>query len=81
MRCILSSAPLDFVDLFFNFEGLQVIEFGLVRLEFGMEFILAGFFLGVSAFCNFQGADNSKVHTVSFLSKSTTLPPLSPVAR
>ena len=45
MRSILSPAPLDLVDLLFYFEGFQVVEFGLVGLEFGVEFILAGFFL------------------------------------
>lgn len=51
MRGILSSAPLDFVDFLFNFEGFEVVEFGFVGLEFGMEFVLARFFLGtMSAF-------------------------------
>ena len=39
------SAPLDLVDLLFDLERLQVIEFRLVRLEFGMELVFAGFFL------------------------------------
>lgn len=42
---ILSSTPLDLVDLLFDFERLEVIELGLVRLELGVEFVLAGFFL------------------------------------
>ena len=42
---ILSPTPLDLVDLLFDFEGLEVIELGFVRLEFGVEFVLAGFFL------------------------------------
>lgn len=45
MRGILSSAPLDLVDLLFYFKGLQVIELWLVGLKFCMELILAGFFL------------------------------------
>jgi hypothetical protein len=45
MRGILAFAPLDLVYLFLNFEGFEVIEFGLVRLEFGMEFVLACLFL------------------------------------
>jgi hypothetical protein len=45
MRGILSPAPLDLVDLLFYLEGLQVIEFWFVGLKFGMEFVLAGFFL------------------------------------
>lgn len=45
MRGILSSAPLDLVDLLFDFEGLEIVELRLVGLEFGVEFVLAGFFL------------------------------------
>lgn len=45
MGGILSSTPLDLVDLLFDFEGLEVIELGLVRLELGVEFVFAGFFL------------------------------------
>lgn len=45
MRGILSPAPLDLVDLFFDFEGFEVIEFGFVRLKLGMELVFAGLFL------------------------------------
>lgn len=45
MGGILSPAPLDFVDLFLDFKRLEVVELGLVGLEFGMELVLAGFFL------------------------------------
>lgn len=45
MGGILSSTPLDLVDLLFDFEGLEVIELGLVGLKLGVEFVLAGFFL------------------------------------
>lgn len=41
----MSSTPLDLVDLLFDFEGLEVIELGLVGLKLGVEFVLAGFFL------------------------------------
>lgn len=41
----MSSTPLDLVDLLFDFEGLEVIELGLVRLELGVEFVFASFFL------------------------------------
>jgi hypothetical protein len=52
MRGILSSAPLDLIDLLFYFEGLEIIELRLVGLEFCMELILAGFFLvGVRSLC------------------------------
>jgi hypothetical protein len=52
MRGILSSAPLDLVDLLFYLEGLEIIELWLVGLEFCMELILAGFFLvGVLGVC------------------------------
>lgn len=45
MRSILPPTPLDFVDLLFYFEGLEVVEFRFMGLEFCMEFILACFFL------------------------------------
>lgn len=45
MGGILSPAPLDFVDLFLDFKRLEVVELGLVGLEFGMELVFAGFFL------------------------------------
>lgn len=45
MRGVLSSAPFDLVDFLFDFEGLEVVEFGLMRLELGVEFVFAGFFL------------------------------------
>lgn len=45
MRSILSAAPFDLVDLFFNFERLEVVEFGFVGLELGMKFVFTCFFL------------------------------------
>jgi hypothetical protein len=47
MRGILATTPLNFIDLLFDLEGLEIIELRLVRLELGMEFVLAGFFLCV----------------------------------
>lgn len=46
MGGVLASAPLDLVDLLFYLQGFKVVEFGLVRLEFGMELVLARLFLG-----------------------------------
>jgi hypothetical protein len=45
VRGVLAAAPLDLVDFLFDFEGFEVVEFWFVRLEFGVEFVLAGFFL------------------------------------
>lgn len=45
MGCILSFAPLDFVDLLFNLQGFEVVKFGFVGLEFGMELVFTSFFL------------------------------------
>lgn len=45
MGGILSSTPLDLVDLLFDFEGLEVIELRFMGLELGVEFVLASFFL------------------------------------
>jgi hypothetical protein len=50
-----------------------------MRLEFGVELVLASLFL-IEAEHRVQMMLGA-VLTVSFLSKSTTLPPLSPVAR
>jgi hypothetical protein len=47
VRGVLSPAPLDFVDLLFDLERLEIVEFGLMGLELGMEFVFAGFFLMV----------------------------------
>ena len=46
MRRILAATPFDFVDLFFDLEGLEVVELRLVRLELGVELVLAGLLLG-----------------------------------
>lgn len=45
MGGVLPFAPFNLVDLLFDFQGLEVIEFGLVGLELGVELVLAGFFL------------------------------------
>jgi hypothetical protein len=46
MRRILAATPLDLVDLLLNLERLQVVKLGLVRLELGMELVLASLLLG-----------------------------------
>lgn len=76
----MAATPFDLVDLFFDLEGLEVVELRLVRLELGVELVLAGLLLGG---VRVRGAMflSIKVRTVSFLSKRTTRPPLSPVAR
>lgn len=79
MGGVLALAPLDLVDLLFDLEGFQVVEFWLVRLKLGVELVFAGFFLRLLV-CAHQQGHEARL-TVSFLSKRTTLPPLSPVAR
>jgi hypothetical protein len=81
VRRILAATPFDLVDLFFDLEGLQVVELRLVRLELGVELVLAGLLLREVLDVVAQSFFQSKVRTVSFLSKRTTRPPLSPVAR
>ena len=50
MGGVLPPAPLDLVDLFLYLERLEIIELGLVRLELGVELVLASLFLpGASA--------------------------------
>jgi hypothetical protein len=51
MGGILPLAPLDLVDLLLDLQGLEVIELGLVRLEFCVELVLAGFFLFSTLAC------------------------------
>ena len=46
MRRILAATPLDLVDLLLNLKRLQVVKLGLVRLELGMELVLASLLLG-----------------------------------
>ena len=45
MRGVLSPAPFDLVYFLFYFQGFQVVKFGLMRLELGMELVLARFLL------------------------------------
>lgn len=45
MSRILTFAPFDFVDLLLNLEGFEVIKLGFVRLELGVELVLASLFL------------------------------------
>ena len=66
MRSILSPTPLNLVDLLFYFEGLQVIELGFVGLEFGMEFVLARFFLIMSDWiCKLEEDNRLIVHAAA----------------
>jgi len=41
----LSATPLDLVDFLFDFEGFEVVELRLVRLELGVELVFASFFV------------------------------------
>jgi hypothetical protein len=45
MRRILSFTPSNLVDLLLNLERLEVVELWLVRLELGVKFVFAAFFL------------------------------------
>lgn len=45
MGGILSTTPLNLVDLFFDLEGFEVIELGLMGLELGVELVFARLFL------------------------------------
>lgn len=44
----LAWTPLDFVYLFFNLQRLEVIKLGVVRLELGVEPVLAALFGAVA---------------------------------
>ena len=41
----MAPAPFNLVNFFFYLERFEVVEFGLVRLELGVEFIFASFLL------------------------------------
>ena len=45
MCSILALAPLDLIDLFFDFQRLQVIKLGFMRLKLCIELVLAALFL------------------------------------
>ena len=45
MRGILSPTPADLVDLLLDLERLEVVKLGLVRLELGVELVLAALLL------------------------------------
>jgi hypothetical protein len=38
---VLALAPLDLVDLLLNLKRFEIVELRLVRLKFGVEFVLA----------------------------------------
>ena len=61
MCSILPTAPFDLVDLLLNFKGLQVIKFGLVRLELGVELVLARLFLRKMLACELTDTKARKV--------------------
>jgi hypothetical protein len=45
VRRILPSTPLDLIDLLFYLQRLEVVKFGFMGLELGVELVFAGFFL------------------------------------
>lgn len=45
MRGVLAAAPFYLVDLFLDLQGFEVVELGLVGLEFGVELVFARFLL------------------------------------
>lgn len=80
--------PFDLVDLFFNLQTLQIIEFWLVALKFCIENKLgrrAGALRlrkrGAWSVTPILGTICTHSHTCWSCSKSTIRPPLSPVAR
>lgn len=82
MGSILSTAPLNLINLLLDLERLQVVKFRLMGLELGVKFVFTRFFLRrirKSAATKLLRAGQGS--TVSFRSNRTTRPPLSPVAR
>ena len=87
MRCVLSPTPLDLIDFLFYFQGFEIIKLGFVGLELGVKLVLACLLLLAVRYSLHGGPivaskpDDLRWLTVSFRSKRTTRPPLSPVAR
>jgi hypothetical protein len=84
MRSILSTTPLDLINLFLDFERFQVVKLRFMGLKLGVKFVFTRFFLrrvrdSVATTWGLSRAEQGS--TVSFRSNRTTRPPLSPVAR
>ena len=62
VRLVLAPAPANLVDLFLNLERLEVVKFGLVRLEFGVELVFACLFLALMTL--------KEHHTPAFVTRS-----------
>jgi hypothetical protein len=60
MGGILPFAPLDLVDLLLDFQGLEIIEFGLMRLELGVKLVLAALFLRHTAMIDVHKSQEQK---------------------
>lgn len=73
MGGILSAAPFDLVDLFFNFEGFQVIELGFVGLELGVKFVFTSLLL--EGRLARMGGGRSMCHIQSHCAQTTQLVP------
>ena len=72
MRCILAATPLDLVDLFFDLEGLQVVELRLVRLELGVELVFASLLLERGLDLNSNRTLNWKTYSLVPLEQNHT---------
>ena len=48
MSGILLFTPSNLVDFLFNLKRLEVVKLGLMRLELGVELVLAALFLSIS---------------------------------
>lgn len=45
MGGVLSFTPLDFINLLLDLKRLEIVEFGFVTLEFGVELVFTAFLL------------------------------------
>jgi hypothetical protein len=86
---VLALAPANLVDLFFNLQTLQIVKLRFMGLELRVKLVLASLFLIAMRFQRRKIAQKAglvergrkEMLTPSFLSNSTTRPPLSPVAK
>ena len=58
----MTATPFDLVDLLFNLQGFEIVEFGFVGLEFSVEFVFTCFFLHLTGsfvmMCSFRLTDS-----------------------
>lgn len=77
---VLSFTPFDLIDLFFNFQTLQIIKLGFMGLELGVKTILAILFLLYRSMHMLLFVTHCKlVQFLSFMRKKVKIPRVSSI--